>query len=39
MVSLARVQQPSAENKQIYEDKFARCEKILEALGPIWKEI
>jgi len=39
MVKLERVQKPNPDKKEIYEAKFAKYAKLLDALEPIWGEV
>lgn len=39
MVRFARVQRPDPARKAMYDDRFARYNKLLAALEPVWKEI
>jgi len=38
MVKIARVQQPNAANKDLYDEKYQRYRKVIDALGAVWKD-
>jgi len=39
MVSFSKRIEPNPDMKKVYEEKYARYKKVIEALDPIWKEI
>ncbi len=38
MVQIERVQEPEPAHQEVYAANFARYQKVLEALGPVWRE-
>jgi L-xylulokinase len=39
MVKIARVQDPNPANKEIYDAKFDRYQKVIGALAPVWDDV
>ncbi len=39
MVKIARVQDPNPTNKEVYDAKFERYQKVIAALAPVWEDV